>query len=93
MPPNSSCTTNNPTSRPMTNPVPYLPSATVDNVDNVKQPSTSTVYSHYSTSIIMGQQSSAFRLSTAGRLLIWFLHFRGKIAATPAQTKTFDWLK
>lgn len=33
---------------------------------------------------VRGRQSSALEFGISGRLLIWFLHFRGKIAATPA---------
>lgn len=39
-----------------------------------------------STPYVRGKQSNALELGISGRLLIWFLHFRGKIAATPAQT-------
>lgn len=95
MPLNSSFTTSYPIRQAVTSAVPFLPSSTVAKTvnDDKQRSSTSTVsYLNYSTTIMGLQSSAPFRLSTAGRLLIWFLHFRGKIVNAPAQTNKHIWL-
>ena len=85
---NASCTSS-PVRQPVTSAVPFLPSSTVAKTVNndQHQSRTSTVsYLNYSTSIMGLQSSAPFQLSTAGSLLILFLHLRGKMINAPART-------
>lgn len=55
-------------------------------------PRSTDAYDTSAPYVKQGKQSIALNFGVSGRLLFWFLHFSGKIAATPAQTIEFDWL-